>query len=212
MPRITALLLLLALAGCATTSSPALLDPSLASATAPEEYTVKLVTTQGVVLVDVVRDWAPQGADRFYSLVQSGYFDGNYFFRTVAGFMCQVGLHGDPAVTAAWRDAAIPDDPATQSNTKGRVTFAMAGPDTRTTQIFINLKDNLSLDSQGFSPFGQVRDMKPVEKLWVGYGEARSMGGLGPEQPQIMEQGNEYLEAEFPKLDRIVRATVIGKR
>jgi len=213
MSRLLALLLVFAAAGCATVpNSAALLDPSLATAQAPEEFTVKVVTTKGTVLVDVVRSWSPHGADRFFNLVQAGYFDGNYFFRTIAGFMSQVGLHGDPAVTEAWGMESIPDDEVLESNTRGMVTFAMAGPDTRTTQLFINLKDNLFLDSQGFSPIGKVRTMKVVDKLWVGYGEAQSMGGLGPEQGKIMEQGNAYLEAEFPKLDRILRATISRAR
>ena len=200
------------LSACATVVHPGLRDPQLAVAEAPSSYTVRLVTTEGPVLIDVERAWAPYGADRFYNLVKAGYFDGNYFFRTVAGFMTQVGLNGDPEITAAWQDAAIPDDPRVQSNTEGMVTFAMAGPDTRTTQFFINLKDNVFLDSQGFSPFGKVRNMKPVKKLWVGYGESRSGGGLGPEQPLIMERGNAYLEADFPDLDKIERATVIRER
>jgi len=211
MPRVASFLLLIVLAACATTPSPALLNPALAIAVAPDEYTVKLRTTEGIVLIDVTRAWAPHGADRFYNLVQSGYYDGAYFFRTIAGFMSQVGIHGDPAVTAVWRDANIPDDPRTQSNTKGMVTFAMAGPDTRTTQVFINLKDNLFLDGQGFAPIGVVRDMKTVEKLWVGYGESRPQG-LGPDQMALMEQGNAYLESEFPKLDSIVSATIVGGR
>lgn len=215
MSRLLALLFFLSVsvAGCATVSNPgALLDPSLADSQAPEKFTVKLVTTKGTVLIDVVRSWAPHGADRLFNLVNAGYFDGNYFFRTIAGFMSQVGLHGDPKVTAAWAQASIPDDEVRESNTKGMVTFAMAGPNTRTTQIFINLKDNLFLDSQGFSPVGTVRSMKNVDKLWVGYGEARSMGGLGPEQDQIMEKGNAYLEADFPKLDQILRATISASR
>ena len=214
MHRSAPLLLVLALAAaaCATTTrSPALLDPSMAAAQAPDEYTVKLQTTEGAVLIDVHRAWAPNGADRFYSLVVSGYFDDTYFFRTIAGFMTQVGIHGDPAVTAVWREARISDDPVAQSNTYGRVTFAMAGADTRTTQIFISLKENTFLDSQGFAPFGEVRSMTNVEKLYVGYGEARP-SGLGPDQMRIMEEGNTYLEAEFPKLDSIVRATVVRER
>ena len=212
MLRTLTLLTLSVLCACATVANPGLSNPQLAVAQAPDSYTVRLVTTEGAVLIDVERAWAPHGADRFYNLVKAGYFDGNYFFRTVAGFMTQVGLNGDPEITAAWQDASIPDDPRVQSNTEGMVTFAMAGPDTRTTQFFINLKDNVFLDGQGFSPFGKVRNMKPVKKLWVGYGESRSGGGLGPEQPLIMERGNAYLEADFPDLDKIERATVIRER
>ena len=212
MLRTLTLLTLSVLCACATVASPGLSNPQLAVAQAPDSYTVRLVTTEGAVLIDVERAWAPHGADRFYNLVKAGYFDGNYFFRTVAGFMTQVGLNGDPEITAAWQDASIPDDPRVQSNTEGMVTFAMAGPDTRTTQFFINLKDNVFLDGQGFSPFGKVRNMKPVKKLWVGYGESRSGGGLGPEQPLIMERGNAYLEEEFPDLDKIERATVVRER
>jgi len=212
MLRTLTLLTLSVLCACATVANPGLSNPQLAVAQAPDTYTVRLVTTEGAVLIDVERAWAPHGADRFYNLVKAGYFDGNYFFRTVAGFMTQVGLNGDPEITAAWQDASIPDDPRVQSNTEGMVTFAMAGPDTRTTQFFINLKDNVFLDGQGFSPFGKVRNMKPVKKLWVGYGESRSGGGLGPEQPLVMERGNAYLEEEFPDLDKIERATVIRER
>lgn len=192
------------------TSAPggALLDPSLAVEQAPEEYSVRLQTTKGVVVIDVVRAWAPLGADRFYNLVRIGYYDDAAFFRTIAGFMTQIGIHGDPAVSAIWKEAKIPDDPVTQSNTRGMVSFATSGPNTRTTQFFINYKDNSRLDSMGFAPFGVVRDMKSVDKLWVGYGEGDPMGP-GPNQTRIQEEGNAYLRADFPKLDYLVRATIV---
>lgn len=200
-------------AGCGTTgkkgvSSAALLDPSAASERAPDTYTVKLKTTKGVVLIDVTRAWAPLGADRFYSLVRMGYYDDVAFFRTIIGFMSQFGIHGDPAVNAVWSQAAIPDDTPTQSNTYGMVSFAMAGAGTRTTQVFINSMDNSRLDGMGFAPFGKVRDMKVAEKFWGGYGEG-APSGKGPRQDYIQAQGNEYLRAEFPKLDYIIKATVV---
>ena len=220
LPRVAAALLLatalpLLFAGCpkagpATGAAPAgaLLDPSLANEQAPEEYTVRFQTTEGVVVIDVVRSWAPLAADRFYNLVRIGYYDDVAFFRTIAGFMTQFGINGDPAVNAVWREATFPDDPVTHSNTRGMVTFATAGPGTRTTQVFINYKDNSRLDAMGFAPFGVVRDMKVVDKFWVGYGEGDPMGP-GPNQVKVQEEGNAYLRAGFPKLTWLKRATIV---
>ena len=198
--------------GDETATSAALLDPSLATATAPDTYDVVLDTTQGEVVIRVHRDWAPHGADRFYNLVQAGYYDGCKFFRVIDGFMAQVGMHGDPRVNAAWRAAAIPDDPITQDNTRGRVTFAaQARPNTRTTQIFINTADNTRLKQAGsFAPFGEViAGMEAIDALYSGYGEGAPQG-RGPSQGQIMSQGNAYLERAFPKLDAIVSAHVVA--
>ena len=183
-------------------------DPSRVNATAPKKYTVKLETTKGEVLIDVNRGWAPRGADRFYSLVKAGYYDNVAFYRVISGFMAQVGLHGDPAVNAAWREQRIPDDPVTQSNTRGMLSFAMAGPDSRTTQIFFNFGDNSKLDAMGFAPFGKVRDMKAIDALYSEYGEG-APGGFGPAQGRIRAEGNTYLKAEFPKLDYITRASIV---
>jgi len=173
----------------------------------PDSYHVRLSTTEGPVLVAVNREWAPHGADRFHALVSAGFYDDTTFFRVVKGFMAQFGLPGDPALSATWRDKRIPDDPVVQSNTRGRLTFATSGPGGRTTQIFVNLADNPSLDGQGFAPFGEVVDgMDAIDKLFRRYGDAPPRG-RGPSQSQIRAAGEAYL-AEFPKLDRIVSATL----
>jgi len=169
---------------------------------APAMYRVVFTTSKGPFTVEVHRDWAPHGADRFYELVQAGFYDGNRFFRVVPNFVVQWGIAGDPAVQAKWRDKTIPDDPVTQSNKTGTVTFATSGPNTRTTQLFINLKDNPSLDGQGFAPFGQViSGLSVVESLYSGYGEM-------PDQNQIQTQGNAYLQSQFPMLDYIETAKI----
>lgn len=185
-----------------------LFNPRLATATAPERYTVKLDTTKGDILIDVERAWAPIGADRFYHLVKIGYFSDNAFFRVVKGFMAQVGLHGQPEVNRVWRRASIKDDPVTQKNERGMVTFATSGKDSRVNQFYINLADNLRLDAMGFAPFGKVRDMAPVDRLHSGYGEG-APAGRGPRQALIQSTGNAYLMAEFPELDYIVTATFV---
>jgi peptidyl-prolyl cis-trans isomerase A (cyclophilin A) len=191
----------------------ALLDPKSAEINqqAPPTYTVKFETSKGDFIVAVHRDWAPAGADRFYNLVRMGYYDDVRFFRVISGFMAQVGINGDPALNAVWKDAAIKDDPVTQSNTRGRVTFAMRGtPNSRTTQIFINYANNSSLDQQRFAPFGEVIEgMEVVDSLYAGYGEGAPRGG-GPDQGKIQSNGNAYLKMRFPKLDYIKRAYLIG--
>lgn len=179
-----------------------LLHPATLNARAPEEYTVKFVTTRGDFTVKVTRAWAPLGADRFYNLARHHFFDGAAFFRVVPGFVVQFGLSADPAVSAAWQKATFKDDPVKGSNHKVFLTFATAGPNTRTTQLFINLGDNARLDSMGFSPFGQVSEgMDVVEHIYSGYGEK-------PDQGAITNQGKAYLEKNFPKLDS-VKSTVV---
>ena len=170
---------------------------------------MKFETTQGEVSLQVTREWAPQGADRFYSLVKMGYYDNVAFFRAVKGFMVQFGIHGDPLVNAKWREARIPDDKQTQSNTKGRITFATSGADSRTVQVFISFGDNSNLDAMGFSPFGEVvgEGMKVVNSLYTGYGEGEPRG-RGPNQMLLQQQGNAYLQAQFPQLDYLKKATV----
>lgn len=175
---------------------------------APERYTVRLDTTEGPILIDVTREWAPHGADRFYTLVREGYLTDVAFFRVIDGFMAQAGIHGDPAMNTRWRNRNIPDDRPSQSNTRGMVSYAMAGPGTRTTQFFINFTDNSRLDAMGFAPFGQVRDMTVVDKLHSGYGEGAPRG-RGPDQSRIQREGNTYLRAEFPDLDYIERASIV---
>jgi len=175
---------------------------------APERYTVELDTTKGAIVIDVHRDWAPNGADRFYELVQNEYFSDVAFFRVIGGFMAQAGIHGDPAVNAEWREKRIPDDPVKASNMRGTATFATSGPDSRTTQFFINFGDNSRLDAMGFAPFGKVKDMAPVDALYDGYGEGAPRG-RGPSQGIMQSRGNAYLKESFPKLDYIKSARII---
>lgn len=189
--------------------SPALLDPAQANARAPDLFTVKLETTKGDILIDVHRDWAPIGADRFYNLVRTGYFNDLAFFRVISGFMVQTGISGDPKVNAVWHDAKIADDPVKGSNTRGMVSFATAGPNTRTTQFFINFGDNVRLDRMGFAPFAKVRDMSVVDKLYAGYGEG-APSGRGPRQDLLQDRGNQYLRSSFPELDYIKRASIVN--
>ena len=177
-------------------------------AQAPARYTVELETTQGPIVIDVRHDWAPHGADRFYELVQNGYYTDLAFFRVIGGFMAQVGISGDPELNAKWREKPIPDDPVKASNTRGTVTFATSGPNSRTTQFFINFGDNSRLDAMGFAPIGKVKDMTPVDALDDGYGEG-SPRGRGPSQPLLQTQGNAYLRESFPKLDYIKSAKII---
>lgn len=173
-----------------------------------ETYKVKFETTKGDFVVEVNSAWAPLGAERFRTLVEDGFYDGAKFFRVLPGFVVQFGLPADPK--SAPRVENIPDDPVTQSNTRGMITFATAGPNTRTSQVFINLGDNERLDSMGFSPFGRVVEgMEVVESLYSGYGEGAPYG-KGPDQGRIRAAGNAYLEANFPKLDGITKAAVIA--
>ncbi len=185
-------------------SDPALLHPATLNAKAPESFQAKFVTTKGDFVVEVTRAWAPLGADRFYNLVKHGYFTDAAFFRNISGFMVQFGLNADPAVNAAWHNANIKDDPGKQSNSPGMITFATAGPNTRTTQLFINFGNNSFLDNQGFSPFGKViSGMDVVQKLYNGYGER-------PDQGSITNQGKAYLDKNFPNLDSIKSATIVA--
>ncbi len=185
------------------TTDPELLHPATLKAKAPDVYDVKFVTTKGDFTVQVSRAWAPIGADRFYNLVKHGFFTGAPFFRVVPGFIIQFGLTPDPAVNRAWQNATIKDDPVTQSNKPGYLVFATAGPNTRTTQLFINFGNNNFLDGQGFAPFGQVIEgMDVVKNLYSGYGER-------PDQGAITSQGKAYIEKSFPNIDSIKSATVV---
>jgi peptidyl-prolyl cis-trans isomerase A (cyclophilin A) len=189
-----------------TGSGGSLLHPSSLHGKAPASYTVEFKTTKGPFTVGVTRAWAPLGADRFYDLVRAGYYDGVRFFRVVPGFVVQFGIHPQPAVAQAWQNADIQDDPVKHPNTQWTVTFATAGPNTRTTQVFINLADNSSLDAQGFAPFGRVTSgMKTVARLYAGYGEQPTNA-----QGQMVAQGDAFIRSSFPKLDRIVTARVAG--
>ena len=191
--------------------SPALLDPSLAQEQAPDTYRVQLDTTKGKVVIEVHREWSPQGADRFYNLVKAGFFERVAFFRAIEGFMVQFGMSGTPAVQQAWNAYPIPDDPsAGQTNKRGYITFAKKGtPNSRTTQVFINYRDNVALDSMGFTPFGEVVEgMDVIDGLYKGYGEGAPKG-KGPNQMIIEREGNAYLERDFPELDYVEKATIV---
>jgi peptidyl-prolyl cis-trans isomerase A (cyclophilin A) len=193
----------------ATPFDLALLQPATLRAKAPDVYEVKFVTTQGEFGVKVTRSWAPNGADRFFNLVRHHFYDGAAFFRVLPGFMAQFGLSPYPEVSKAWDNANIKDDPVAQSNHRGFITYAMAGPNTRTTQVFINYGNNERLDRDGFAPFGMVTDgMEVVDKLYSGYGEG-APGGRGPSQELIGNRGRPYLQQMFPKLDSIKTAEVV---
>jgi peptidyl-prolyl cis-trans isomerase A (cyclophilin A) len=190
--------------------SPRLMHPELAKAKAPDLYRVKFTTTKGDFVVEVHRDSAPLGADRFYNLVRIGFFTNVSFYRIIPNAIVQFGAPPSPAVAKAWSTATIHDDPVKQSNKTGSITFAMGGPNTRTSQVFINLTDNTPYDGMGFAPFGTISDgIDVVKNLYSGYGDMAEMGGGGPSQKLTMEQGKAYLDKSFPLLDHIVSATVI---
>lgn len=178
------------------------MSPGTLNAQAPESYKVKFNTPKGDILIQVTRAWSPLGADRFYNLVRAGFYNDAYFFRIVPGFVTQFGIHSNPQISKVWRAANLPDDPVRESNKRGTLSFATAGPNTRTTQIFINLADNGRLDGMGFSPFGSVVEgMDVVDKLYAGYGEQAQQG-------MIQEQGGAYLKKEFPMMDRIIASVI----
>jgi peptidyl-prolyl cis-trans isomerase A (cyclophilin A) len=197
-------------AGDGEKASP-LLQPKSASMTqtAPASFRVKFQTGQGDFVVEAQRAWAPLGVDRFYNLVKNGFYDGACFFRVISGFMAQFGIHGDPKVSAAWRQARIQDDPVKQSNKRAYISYAMAGPNTRTTQLFINYTDNSRLDQMGFAPIAHVVEgMDVVDRLHAGYGEGAPQG-KGPEQGRLQMEGSAYLSKDFPQLDCIKKATIV---
>jgi len=178
---------------------------------APDEFRVGLETNKGVVVLEVHREWAPHGVDRFYDLVQQGYYDEARFFRVIAGRWAQFGIHGDPRISALWRGRPIPDDPRRESNQRGMIAYAFAVPGGRTTQVFINLRDNsATLDAQGFAPFGRViAGMDVVDALDAEYGETAGGGIRGGKQEPLFTGGNEYLAREFPRLDFIRKARIV---
>jgi homoserine O-acetyltransferase len=187
----------------------ALVDPRHArwAQRAPDVFRLRCETTQGPFVVEVRREWAPRGADRLFALAGAGFFDDSRFFRVRAGFIAQFGIPGDPAVAAGWRAAAMPDDPVRRSNARGTVSYAMTGPNTRTTQLFVNLADNRRLDAEGFAPVGVVvAGMDVVDRLYAGYGETAGGGMRGGRQGPIFEGGNTFLDAAYPRLDRLLRA------
>jgi peptidyl-prolyl cis-trans isomerase A (cyclophilin A) len=190
----------------------ALKNPAALTEKAPDTYRAKFDTTKGAFVIEVNRAWAPLGADRFYNLVKNGYYDNCRFFRVIDGFMAQFGISGDPSLNTLWRQARIQDDPVKQSNKRGWVSFATSGPNSRTTQVFVNYADqNSQLDGMGFAPFGRVvQGMNVVDSLYSGYGEGAPRG-KGPEQFKAQTEGNTYLQKEFPKLDYVKSAVIVEK-
>jgi peptidyl-prolyl cis-trans isomerase A (cyclophilin A) len=188
-----------------------LLRPALLTAKAPATFEARFITTKGDFTITVTREWAPFGADRFYNLVRHHFYDNASFFRAIKGFMVQFGISAYPPVTAAWEHAPIKDDPVVQSNLRGYVSYAKPNePNTRTTQVFINLVDDKRLDGMGFAPFGQVTDgMDVVDQLYTGYGDGSDMGGKGPVQDSISKLGKPYLDKNFPELDSIKTTRLI---
>ncbi len=219
MKRLAALVLLFPL-GCGESAPPPpyvrpadrpLLRPDAPEMKekAPEKYKVRFTTSRGAFTVSVERAWAPLGADRFYHLVRGRFFEEARFFRVLEGFMVQFGIPADPAESALWKDETMEDDPVEGSNTRGTITYATAGRGTRTTQVFINYANNRRLDGQGFAPFGKVTEgMEVVDKFYSGYGEG-APSGSGPSQKRMEKLGNPYLQAEFPKLDYILKAEIL---
>ena len=207
MIRIIACLFAFVLATPASAQN--LANPAALNEQAPATYKVQFDTSKGPFVIEVHRDWAPNGADRFYNLVKNGFYDNDRFFRVVTGFMVQFGINGDPKLSSVWGEARIKDDPVKQSNGRGYITFATAGPNTRTTQVFINFADNSMLDNQGFAPFGKVvSGMNLVDALGAEYGEF-GLRGRGPAQDRIQREGNAYLTSEFANMDYIKKATIL---
>jgi homoserine O-acetyltransferase len=186
-----------------------LLQPTAAywSEPAPARFEVEVETSEGVFVLAIERALAPRGVDRFYRLVRAGYFDDSRFFRVVPGFIAQFGIPGDPTITRVWKDRAMPDDSVRTSNVRGTIAYAMTGPNTRTTQLFISLVDNTRLDAQGFSPLGRVvSGMDVVDRIYGGYGESAGGGMRAGKQDRMLNEGNAHLDRDYPKLTRIVRA------
>jgi peptidyl-prolyl cis-trans isomerase A (cyclophilin A) len=176
----------------------------------PPRFRVRLETSKGAIVIDVHRDWAPHGADRFYELVTSGYYDDSRFYRVVQGQWAQFGINGDPKVSQKWRAATIPDDPNKASVLRGRVAFAFKDPNGRTTQIYISLRDNTAQDTQGFAPFGEVVEgMDAADALNSEYGENSGGGIRGGRQQPLFDGGNAYLDREYPNLDKLIRARIL---
>ncbi len=187
------------------------MNPASLRAKAPEVFKAQFTTTKGDFVVEVHRDWSPHGADRFYNLVRAGFFDGVAFYRVHPGFMVQFGISPKPAVSKAWANANISDDPVVGSNKRGFITYAMSSnPNSRSTQVFINFKDNAFLDPQHFAPFGQITSgMEVVDMLYSDYGEIPPMGGKGPDPDKLENEGDAYLVKNFPMIDKIKMAKIL---
>jgi peptidyl-prolyl cis-trans isomerase A (cyclophilin A) len=206
---------LLALIGCSSSDETKKEEPKKEAVAppkqeqAPDVFKINLDTSKGAVVIEMHRDWGPIGVDHLYNLVKLGFYDGDYFFRYVRRFIVQFGINGDPKINNAWRNVNLQDDPVKQSNVKGTLTYATAGPRTRSTQLFINLNNNQDLDKKGFTPLGKVvSGMAVVESFYSSYGDMPDQGGQGPDSAKIEIQGNEYLTSHFPRLDFIKKATI----
>lgn len=211
MRRIALVVFGAALAACHRSVPLTAPTPKGLEAVGPDSFTVRFTTTRGPFDLKVHRDWSPRGADRIYWLVSNRYYDGVRFFRVVPNFVVQFGMNGDTAVQRAFRERRIPDDTVRRGNVRGTLSFAMAGPNTRTTQLFINLKDNQRLDPMGFSVVAQVvAGMAVVDSLYQGYGDGAPRG-QGPSQEAIAKEGEAYLARDFPKLDKVISARVIRR-
>lgn len=214
MKQIAVAFVALALAACSnqpkTTEERKAAEPKKA-AQAPDRFYVQFATTKGDFIMEVNRNWAPRGADRVYELVQEKFYDGSRFYRVVKGFIVQFGISGDPKQSELWSQLKLPDDPVMQKNARGSVSFAKSGPGSRTTQLFINLKDNSrQLDGNNFAPVGRiVKGMDVVDSLYAGYGEVQNLRGAGPDAQRLEAVGEEYLERSFPRLDKINSATIV---
>jgi cyclophilin family peptidyl-prolyl cis-trans isomerase len=205
MRKILVLAVSLALAGCSEKEAPP--KPAAKVEKTPDVFQVVFDTSKGKVTIDVHRDWAPIGVDHFYSLIQTGFYDGVRFFRVTHNYV-QFGINGDPATNGLWSTASLPDDKVKQRNVKGTLSFAHLGANSRTTQLFFNMKNNKDLDKQGFAPIGKVIEgMDVVERFYSSYGEMAPRG-QGPDPSKIEVQGNGYLDAKFPRLDYIKKATI----
>jgi cyclophilin family peptidyl-prolyl cis-trans isomerase len=190
----------------------ALLNPKheLWKAEAPDVFKVKVTTTRGEFVIEVHKAWAPLGANRFYNLVRTGFFDDSRFYRIRAGAFVQFGIPGKPEISKVWEHESYLDDPVLESNRRGYIAFAMTGPHARTTQLYINLKDNPDQDKQGFSPLGMVtKGMEVLDSLYSDYAETSGGGMRGGKQGKLFEEGNKYLDREFPKLDKLEKAEII---
>ena len=197
---------LLVICGC---SKPATEEKKVeAPAQAPDLFKVKFETSKGDFVVEVHRDWAPRGAQQFYTLVTSHFYDGARFVRVLPNFVVQWGINGNPEKQRLWRELRIPDDPVKETNARGTITFATSGPNSRTTQVFVNLRDNARLDQSGFAPCGRVvSGMEVIDSFYSGYGEGAPRGN-GPDQNRIQSEGNAYLEGHFPRLDYVKKAAI----
>ena len=205
---------LLALSGCSSSDETKKVEPKKEAVApkpvqAPDLFKINLDTSKGEVVIEMHRDWGPIGVDHLYNLVKQGFYDGDYFFRYVRNFMVQFGINGDPKINNHWRDINLLDDPVKQSNVRGTLTYATAGPRTRSTQLFINVRNNQGLDKDGFTPIGKViTGMAVVDSFYSGYGDMPDQGGQGPDPQKIETGGNEYLTSHFPRLDYIKKATI----